>query len=255
MSESPTHTPSVEGLYLSKAIYLISRNWIWLFSISYGLFVGLPFLAPVFMQIGWDTLGQSIYGIYAFLCHQLPQRSFFLFGKATMYPLQDIQDIWAQSNNPLILRQFIGESTVGWKVAWSDRMVAMYTSILITAWIWYPWRRKAKSLALWGFVLLILPMALDGTTHLISDFWGIGQGFRDSNGWLALITNNTFPSTFYMGDALGSFNSWMRLLSGSLFGLAIVWLSFPILEEGFSDVVKKYRTRFDKLMTLREPSV
>ena len=113
MSEPPTHTPSVGGLYFSKAIHHISQNWISLFRISYGLFAGLPFLAPVFMQIGWDTLGQSIYGIYAFLCHQLPQRSFFLFGKATMYPLQDIQAVWAQSNDPLILRQNIGESAVG----------------------------------------------------------------------------------------------------------------------------------------------
>ncbi|KAA3644116.1 MAG: DUF2085 domain-containing protein [Chloroflexi bacterium] len=255
MSESTTHSPNADSLYVSKAIYHISRNWIWLFSFGYGLYVGLPFLAPVFMQIGWESLGQTIYGIYTFLCHQLPQRSFFLFGKATMYPLQEIQAVWSQTNNPLVLRQFIGDPAFGWKVAWSDRMVSMYTSILIFAWLWYPWRRRIKSLPIWAFALLILPMGLDGTTHLISDFWGIGQGFRDSNAWLALITNNAFPGEFYAGDALGSFNSWMRLLTGSLFGLAIVWFGFPVLEEAFSDVVQKFKKRFDKLESLQHTAI
>ena len=131
----------------------------------------------------------------------------------------------------------------------------MYTSILIVAWLWYPLRRKVKSLPIWAFLLLILPMGLEGATHLISDFWDMVLGFRDSNAWLALVTINVFPSTFYAGDALGSFNSLMRLLSGNFFGLAVVWLGFPFLEEGFSDVVEKYRTGFDKLKTLHQTSI
>jgi len=45
-----------------------------------------------------------------------------------------------------------------------------------------------KTLALWVLILFLLPMAVDGTSHLISDFAGIGQGFRDSNAWLATFT-------------------------------------------------------------------
>ena len=79
-------------------------------------------------------------------------------------------------------------------------------------------------------------MALDGTTHLISDLAGIGQGFRDANPWLAAIAGNAFPISFYAGDGLGSFNSWMRLLSGGLFGLTAVWFRFPYLDAWFSDI-------------------
>jgi hypothetical protein len=75
--------------------------------------------------------------------------------------------------------------------------------------------------------LLLLPIALDGGTHMVSDFAGIGNGFRDTNAWLAVLTNNAFRSTFYTGDALGSFNSLMRFITGFLAGLGIVWLAFP----------------------------
>ena len=75
----------------------------------------------------------------------------------------------------------------------------MYTSILIVAWLWYPLRRKVKSLPIWAFLLLILPMGLEGATHLISDFWDMVLGFRDSNAWLALVTINVFPSILRWG--------------------------------------------------------
>ncbi|HEY4690710.1 MAG TPA: hypothetical protein VIK33_15450 [Anaerolineae bacterium] len=39
-----------------------------------------------------------------------------------------------------------------------------------------------------------------------------------------------------LGNALGSFNSWMRLLTGALFGLASVWLAFPYAQAGFVEV-------------------
>ena len=117
---------------------------------------------------------------------------------------------------------------MGWKVAWSDRMISFYTSVWFFALLWFPFRRRIRPIAWWGLALL-LPMALDGGTHAISDLAGIGQGFRDTNAWLAALTNCAFPATFYAGDALGSFNSLMRLITGLLAGLGIVWLAFPFI--------------------------
>lgn len=217
-------------------IYRLSKHWLLVFSLFYGLYVGLPFLPPIFMRIGWDGLAKAIYFFYSFLCHQLPQRSFFLFGSKTMYSLNEIQTVWPDTTNLLILRQFIGNPEMGWKVAWSDRMVSMYTSVLIFGWLWYLFRRKLNRLPLLGLILLVLPMAVDGTSHLISDLAGIGQGFRDSNAWLANLTGNAFAPTFYAGDALWSFNSWMRFITGVLFGLGFVWFGFPYLEMFFTDI-------------------
>jgi hypothetical protein len=77
-------------------------------------------------------------------------------------------------------------------------------------------------------------LAIDGGTHFISDIvGGKGGGFRYGNLWPAALTGNAFPTTFYVGDALGSFNSWMRLFSGILFALGITWFSFPYLQRSF----------------------
>jgi hypothetical protein len=46
------------------------------------IFNALPFLAPVFMKLGLEGIGRAIYLIYWPLCHQMAQRSFFLFGPA-----------------------------------------------------------------------------------------------------------------------------------------------------------------------------
>lgn len=199
------------------------------FLIAYGLWVFTPFLAPVLMHIGWPGAAKTIYFIYSFFCHQLPERSFFLFGEKTMYSLAEIQVAWQTTANPLLLRQFIGNETMGWKIAWSDRMISFYTSIWLFALLWFPWRRKIKPLVLWGFLLLLLPIIVDGGTHAMSDLAGLGNGFRDTNMWLAALTSYSLPPTFYAGEALGSFNSIMRLATGVLAGLGISWLTFPYL--------------------------
>ncbi len=236
----PQRAASSSGGRLALAL---SRRWMLVFSLAYGLYVGLPFLAPVFMKIGWEGAANVIYTIYSFLCHQMAQRSYFLFGPKTMYSLSEIQAVWPHNFNPLALRRFIGTPEMGWKVAWSDRMVSMYTSILFFAWLWYPLRRKLKPLPLWGFALFLLPMAIDGTTHLISDLAGIGQGFRYTNAWLAALTKNAFAPTFYAGDAVGSFNFWMRLITGLLFGMGLVWFGFPYLEEAITETHRSATNR------------
>jgi len=219
---------------LERGVFYFSRRWILVFTIILGIYAGLPFLAPVFMHLGWSGPARVIYFIYSFLCHQLPQRSYFLFGSKMTYSLPEIQGIWQNTLNPLVLRQFIGNPEMGWKVAWSDRMVSMFTSLWLFGILWWPLRRWLKPLPWWGLILFMLPMAADGVSHFISDLYGIGQGFRDSNIWLASLTNSAFHPGFYAGDALGSFNSWMRLLTGVLFGLGIVWFGFPYLDDAFS---------------------
>ena len=207
----------------------VSSHGFVIFLLVYGLWVFTPFFAPLFMQIGWTHAGKAIYFIYSFFCHQLPERSFFLFGEKTMYSLMEIQAAWQDTANPMLLRQFIGNATMGWKIAWSDRMISVYTSIWLFALLWFPMRYRTKPIVLWGFMLLLIPILVDGGTHAISDLSGIGNGFRDTNMWLAALTNDSLPTSFYAGDALGSFNSTMRFVTGVLAGLGISWLLFPYL--------------------------
>jgi len=208
--------------------------WIVPLSIILGIYAGLPFLAPVFMHFGRDGAAKVIYFIYSWLCHQLPERSFFLFGSRFTYSLVEVQNAWQNTISPQILRQFIGNPDMGWKVAWSDRMVSMYSSLWLFGLFWWFVRRRLKPLPWWGLALFLLPMVMDGTSHFFSDLAGIGQGFRDGNMWLVVLTGHIFPESFYSGDAWGSFNSLMRLLTGILFGLGIVWYTYPYLDKAFS---------------------
>ena len=230
----------------NRFVYWLSQHWLLLFSLLWGVYVGLPWLAPVFMKIGWTAAGQAIYLVYSTQCHQLPQRSFFLFGSKPTYSLSEIQAAWQLTDNPAILRMFVGNPTMGWKVAWSDRMVSMYTSVFFGGLLYWPLRRRLKPLSIWAFALLTLPLVLDGVTHAMSDLAGIGNGFRDNNAWLATLTNHAFSASFYSGDALGSFNSGMRLITGVLFGIGCVWFAYPYLQAAFSDAGTKITEKFGR---------
>ena len=204
-----------------------ANHWFEVFLVVYGLWILLPFLAPVLMDIGFTGAGKALYFFYSFFCHQLPERSLFLFGPKTMYSLTEIQNVWQNTSNPMVLRQFLGNETIGWKIAWSDRMISFYSSVWLFALVMWPFRQKVKPISWRGFALLLFPIILDGSTHMFSDLAGIGQGFRDTNLWLASITKHAFSASFYAGDALGSFNSWMRLITGLLAGFGIAWFIFP----------------------------
>ncbi len=245
-SSSASENSRVLDSRLNRFVYWLSQNWLLAFTLLLVAFVGLPWLAPLFMKMGWTGAAEFIYVMYASQCHQLPQRSFFLFGTQPMYSLSEVQNVWGATNDPALLRQFIGNPDMGWKVAWSDRMVSMYGSLLIFGALYWPLRKRVKPLR-WTLVgLLLLPMVLDGGTHMISDLTaGIGAGFRDSNEWLAVITANLLPASFYVGDALGSFNSWMRLLSGLSFGFALTWWAFPQLHKSFSATAQEIEAKFD----------
>lgn len=240
ISSTYTHP---QGSTIDQLFCWIYRHWIVVFALVMGIYVVLPFLAPIFMQLGLSEVARAIYFTYGFLCHQLPQRSFFLFGPKIMYSLNEVQAAWQNTTDPLILRQFIGSPQMGWKVAWSDRMVYMYTSTLIFGLAWAAIHRLNQDRRLrlplqlpwWGLILFLLPMAFDGATHFVSDLAGIDQGFRYTNTWLATLTNNAFSPSFYIGNGIGSFNSWMRLLSGLSFGFGIIWFGFPYFARWFTE--------------------
>lgn len=212
---------------------LFPSHWFAVFAILYGLWIWLPWLAPVFMRLGQEGAGKAIYFVYSLFCHQLPERSFFLFGPQSMYSLSDVQAAWQSTLSPMILRRFNGNDAMGWKVAWSDRMVSFYGTVWFTALAWWPLRRRIRPSPLWIFALLLFPMVVDGVTHAISDLSGLGRGFRDTNDWLLALTEKPLPIA-YAGDALGSFNSWARLLTGVLAGLGLTWFALPHVERSLA---------------------
>lgn len=209
------------------------RKWWLAFLLVYGVFVFLPFSAPVFMNWKLGGLGKAVYFFYSFFCHQLPERSLFFFGENWMYSLNEIGMVWENTENPMILRQFIGTPDMGWKVAWSDRMISMYGGVWLAGLTWGLFHKRLSKVSIWILVLSTLPIVLDGGTHILSDLNGLTNGFRYTNDWLAVLTDHAFAPLFYLGDALGSFNSWMRWVTGLLFAFGLVWWTFPYVDESF----------------------
>jgi uncharacterized membrane protein len=221
-----------------EAHWLLTMNFAW------GVFVTLPWLAPIFMHLGLTWPGRAVYFIYNFFCHQLPERSWFLFGPQFSYTQLQIAEAWGQPlsaiSNELVRRQFIGTPELGWKVAWSDRMVAMYTSIFLFGLLYAVLRERGirfKGITWWAFLLLLLPMAVDGTTHLIND--ALRLDFRQTNQWAVILTNNLLPATFYPGDLFGSLNSVLRIITGLLFGYGVVAFLWPLMDAEFSPKEKR----------------
>lgn len=232
-----------------RATRWMLKNWLGIFLIGYGVFWGLPFLAPILMKFGWIAPAHIIYFVYGFFCHQMAQRSYFLFGSQPMYTLSQLPVTLTNDefSNTLLLRNFLGNAEVGWKVAWSDRMVSLYSGVLVAAILFWAFRRMGR-LRLPGWYWTVpglLPMIVDGITHWVSDLSGLETGFRYTNDWLAKLTNYALPTWFYLGDAIGSFNFWMRLITGLSFGASIGWLALFGLQQYFDVVIDVLSEKLD----------
>lgn len=230
---SQTFSGSTATQWANRLVYGVMRHWPALVLTPLLIFVTVPLLAPVAMHAGWTGLGRVIYWLYSPFCHQLPQRSWFLFGPKLTYTLAEIQQV-VPTTDPWQLRHFYGTPAMGWKVAWSDRMISFYAMTPVFGLLYVALRRVRPSLGplTWDvLVLTLLPLALDGGAHLINDlFYGpSGGGFRDANLWLAFLTGYQFPS-LYAGDHLGTFNWWMRLLTGLLAAWGTAFFVFPWLD-------------------------
>jgi len=84
---------------------------------------------------------------------------------------------------------------------------------------------------------------LNGESHCDSNIiGGLAHGSHYENRWRATLTGKALPIWFYVGNPFGLFNSWIRLIMGLLFGIAIIWLAFPYLDRSIGEAA----------MTLRE---
>ena len=146
--------------------------------------------------------------------------------------------------DPGYLRGFVGNAGVGFKMAMAGRNTAIYSTLLVAGLAFAVVRKRVRPLPVPAFVLLVLPMVVDGFSHVTSEVTGLA--FRDSNAWLAALTGNALPAAFYAGTTLGSFNWLMRAVQGALFAGACVWFAFPRVEHAFRDALhsaNKTRTR------------
>jgi len=234
---------------VDRAVLAFSRHWLLVLTVPLAVFVGLPWLAPALMAWGYELPARAIYFAYSLVCHQLPQRSYFLFGPKATYSLAEISAVW-EWRNLAELRRFIGTPEMGYKVAFAHRLTAIYLSIFVGSLLFGLVRRWLKAdpvararpngvwhigLPLRWYVVLILPMFFDGVTHMLTDALPFVD-WRETNAWAVALTGGTFGPGFYQGTTLGTLNWLLRTATGALFGFATVWLTYPYIEQGMADI-------------------
>jgi uncharacterized membrane protein len=173
---------------------LATRHWLALVNAALVVFVTLPLLAPLLMAQGYTGPARAIYTVYRMTCHQEPARSYFLGGPRFTYGTAELEAM-----TPLRpLAVYTGSAQVGYKVAYCERDLASYTMMLVTGLTFALVRRRLPRLPLRLYVVLLLPIAVDGLTQL--------AGLREST-WL------------------------LRTITGGLFGMATAWLLLPELDK------------------------
>lgn len=207
-----------------RAAHWLNRGYLTVLNLILFLYVGLPFLAPVLMEAGFPQLARPIYTVYGAVCHQLAFRSWFLFGEQPFYPrasadlpgyktFQEATGIDEDDPSSLLTaRDFVGNEQVGYKVAYCQRDIAIYGSMLLFGLVFAATGRRIKPLhwSLW-ILIGIGPIAIDGFSQLLSQFQGFSLwDYRESTPLLRTIT-------------------------GALFGLTTAWFGFPLLEESMNE--------------------
>jgi uncharacterized membrane protein len=189
------------------------RHWL---AVLVGLLFAyslMPFVAPMLKAVGLDSVAQVIYQPYKFMCHTYGFRSFFMFGQhpLTVYDRTEFErdsGIDTKSFGGLLqARDFQGNPQMGYKVALCQRDVAIYFAMAVNGVIYGLLRRRSgKPLPWLLFVLIgILPIGIDGFSQLFSQPPFNLIPYRESN-WV------------------------LRLGTGALFGFALAWLVFPLID-------------------------
>jgi uncharacterized membrane protein len=221
-----------------------NRHWLLIFNAMSGLFIGLTAVAPLLMALGLEGPARLLYLAYAPNCHQLPQRSYFLFGPHGI-DTYSLEQILAWGGDPAYLRGFVGSAEIGFKMAMAHRTTAIFATIFVAGLAYALLRRRLPALPLTWYPALIAPILFDGLSHMISEVTGLG--FRATNVWAAWLTGAALGPTFYTGTGVGSLNWLLRTLTGALFGLSTVWLLYPMLEKAFTDSGRQQETRLGQI--------
>lgn len=216
--------------------YWVSDHYLLALNLLILVYVGLPFLAPVLMRAGWTAPAGTIYKTYSFVCHNLSYRSWFLFGEQAAYPraaagVEGLQTfgqatgIGESNSTPDVIaaRTFTGNETMGYKVAFCERDVAIYLGILLFGLLYAATNRRITALHWLAWLIIGLgPIGLDGFSQLLSQPPFSLWVYRESTPLL-------------------------RTLTGGVFGFMTAWYGFPIVEETMRDARRALVVKFKRL--------
>lgn len=166
-----TYSPRRQTLdrYMNRAGRLVSNllinHWATLITFILGILVFAALSVPFLSYFGLDGISKQIFFALHLVCAQIPSHSFYIFGH---------------------------------QLGMCARNFSIYASMFIGSLIFVLSKKRIPGIPWWIWVLMILPLALDGTTQMF--------GLRES--------------------------TWeLRVLTGTLFGLGNVWFALPLIQK------------------------
>lgn len=139
--------------------------WAHIITIVLGLLVAIALAIPFLSYFGLDEIAKPLFFSLHFVCAQIPSHSFYIFGH---------------------------------QLGLCARNFSIYSSMFVGCLIFVLSKKRLPAIPWWIWVLMLLPMALDGTTQLF--------GWREST-WV------------------------LRFITGTLFGLGNVWFVLPLIHK------------------------
>ena len=151
--------------------------WAHIITVVLGTLVFIAISIPFLSYFGLDVIAKPLFYALHFVCAQIPSHSFYIFGH---------------------------------QLGMCERNFTIYTSMFLGSLVFVLTKKRLPGIPWWVWLLMILPMALDGTTQMF--------GLRES--------------TWYL-----------RILTGSLFGLGNIWFALPLMQKSLDTPLPAPRPR------------
>ncbi len=141
------------------------QYWATMITCVLGILVFAALSVPFLSYFGLDAISKQIFFALHMICAQVPSHSFYIFGH---------------------------------QLGMCARNFSIYASMFVGSLIFVLSKKRIPGIPWWLWILMILPMAIDGTTQMF--------GLRES--------------------------TWeLRVLTGTLFGLGNVWFALPLIQK------------------------
>lgn len=214
-------------LFIDRIIMFIGKYWLAMVSSFLFIFSALPFLAPVLMHYNITAPADLIYRGYSLTCHQMSYRSYFFYGEQPVYTIAELRALVPggqdQDATSFFWRNYIGDTKLGYKMAWCERDVSIYIAMMVAFIVLGFLGARAPKLNLRAYLLFVVPMAIDGTWQLI-----------------------TSPIHLIPFIPPHESNAELRLITGAIFGIGSVWLVFPYVREAMVDAYAQAKAQYER---------
>lgn len=151
--------------FMDRCGNFLLNYWAALITTLLGLLVLIAISIPFLSYFGLDSIAKPLFFSLHYVCAQIPSHSFYILGH---------------------------------QLGLCARNLSIYSSMFLGSLIFTLSKKRIPGIPWWLWVLMILPMALDGTTQMF--------GWREST-WI------------------------LRTITGTLFGLGSVWFVLPLMHK------------------------